>query len=218
MKAMKTVLFTAAVLLSGQTSALMIGGGENFQIDWFVDLDNTVTSSDLTATSTWSVSSYSSSSIVLDISITNTTLLDPGVLDEAAITTFGFGVSPDVTAALTSGGTVFTQVDTGSGAQQSFPGGYKGIDVCLFAESCSGGDVKTGLQAGSTDLLQLVLTPTTGLFGNSVDLLFFPAKFQSTLGSFEPAGTVPEPATLALLGSGVLVVAARRRWRQRVAA
>ncbi len=143
--------------------AIPVTSGNTFTIDWFVDLDNSLTSSDLAATSTWTVTSYSSTSIVLDIYIKNTTLLEVGKLDEAALVSFGFGVGNDANTdlsnvVLTSPGTVFDRIGEGKGKNKTFPGGFKGIDVCLMSTGCSGGDIKEGLQAGASDLLQLELT------------------------------------------------------------
>jgi hypothetical protein len=190
-------------MLSGPANALLIGNGDVFSIGWSVDLSG-VPTNNLTATSTWTVSSYTMDSIVLDISISNTTILDPGTLDNAAITSFGFGVMPNVTATLSSAGSVFDSVGSGSGPQQNFPGGFGGIDVCLFADGCSGGSVNNGLQAGASDSLQVTLS---GRFSERTDLLFFPVKFQTSVGSFEPGGSmvsVPEPGTLGLLCAGIL--------------
>ena len=208
----KLTLFVAVLVFSGMANAITISGGEIFTVDWFVDLDDGITSSDLTATSTWTVSSFNATEILLDININNTTVLETGILDEAAIVSFGFGVEPDATVALATAGSVFDLVSDGNGTQQTFPGGFKQIDVCLFADGCTGGDVKNGLQAGASDTLQVLLS---GAFGTSADLLFFPAKFQTTLGSFEPGGStsIPEPSALVLMGLGLLGLSFTRRWK-----
>ena len=207
-----SLILLCVFFLSPAVRAIPVSGGEVFNVDWFVDLDDNLTSNDLTATSTWSISSYSASEIVIDIDIFNTTILGDG-LDNAAITAFGFGVSPDATGVLSSAGAVFNEIGTGSGPQQTFPGGFKDIDICLYYQNCSGGNINDGLQAGDSDSLQITLM---GTFGSSTDLLFYPAKFQSNLGSFQPGGTtnIPEPTASLLLGTGLIgMMLLRRRKR-----
>jgi hypothetical protein len=207
----KITTLLAALLLSAQAGAIQISSsGDSWTVDWLVDASITPgLTQDLTATSNWLVSSYSSSQIVLDVTITNTTIL-AGLLTNADITSFGFGVAPNATASLLTAGTTFTKVGAGSGPQQTYPGGFKGIDVCIFFQNCSGGSAPSGLRAGETDSLQLLLT---GNFGSTTELLFFPAKFQTSQGSYEPGGCIncggnnaPEPSILALLGIGLALV------------
>jgi len=202
----------AALLLSAQASAIQISStGDSWTVDWFVDSSTTAgLTQDLSATSSWLVSSYSSTQIILDVTITNTTLLT-GLLTNADITSFGFGVEPNASASLLSAGTTFTTAGSGSGPSQNYPGGFSGIDVCIFFQNCSGGSAPSGLRAGETDSLQLLLT---GSFGSTTELLYFPLKFQTNQGSYEPGGCVngngcgsaPEPSILALLGIGLALV------------
>ena len=211
---LKLLVLASLLVISSQVNALLISDGDVFTIDWFVDGstfvddngDATPSNADLSATSTWTVSTFTATSIVLDISISNTTSLFDG-LTEAAITSFGFGVEPDAIATLTTDGSVFDLI--GATNNQTFPGGFKEIDVCLFADGCTGGDIKSGLQAGDSDILQITLS---GTFGDTAELLFFPLKFQTNLGSYEPGGTVPEPSMVVLLAIGLLgMIAARRK-------
>ena len=211
---MKTLnIFTTllvALLFSAQASAIQISSaGDSWTVDWFVDSSITAgLSQDLSATSSWLVSSYSSTQIILDVTITNTTLLTGG-LTNADITSFGFGTDNNAKASLLSAGSTFTKVGAGSGPQQTYPGGYKGIDVCIFFQNCSGGSAPSGLRAGETDSLPLLLT---GNFSPITELLYFPAKFQTNQGSYEPGGCVncggsaPEPSILALLGIGLALI------------
>lgn len=216
----RIVALVTALLFASQASAITIGSGDTFTVDWYIDATTTSgLNDDLSATSTWTVSSYSSTSIVLDISITNTTLLS-STLTNADIVSFGFGVVPDATGTLLSPGSVFDGIASGSGPQQTYPGGFKQIDVCVYSSGCSGGSVTSALHAGLTDSLQIELTSTT-LFGSTIDLLFFPVKFQTSQGSYAAPGCVagsnctpvPEPPVPLLLGLGLLGIGLARRMR-----
>ena len=129
-------------------------------------------------------------------------------------------MTPDATASIASSGSVFDSIGTGSGPNQTFPGGFKNIDVCIFSAGCSGGDVNSGLQAGSSDSLIINLTGNfdqNGTAAGAVSLLDFPLKFQGTWGSFETPGQtkrVPEPGTLALLGIALLGISLTNRRRK----
>lgn len=198
--------------------------GSSFSVDWFVP-SGTGTSGlpvDLTATSTWTINSYAANSIEIGISITNTTDLSGQPGTNSNVVSFGFGTVPNSSASFVTAGTIFDNVGSGQGGPQNFPGGFSAIDVCLWPNNgCMGGAVGAGLTPGSTDSITLALAPSSGVYGDSLDLLFFPLKFQGTWGSFEPAGTpttttiqeLPEPGILVLLGIGLAGLGlSRRRW------
>jgi hypothetical protein len=193
-----------------QAVELMPGdAGDAFDVYWSVD------DPALSAMASFTVSSYSVDAIVLDITLEHTTDLADSDLSNAAILSMGFGVDPDVVATLTNTGSVFDLVAEGSGAQQSFPGGFKQVDVCIFAAGCSGGSINSGLAAGEMDTFQITLTPVSTDFRAGVTLAFFPIKFQSSAGSFEPPGEftppIPEPTSMALYAVGLVVAGAGGR-------
>jgi hypothetical protein len=177
--------------------------GQSFDISWGITSPVSIS-----ASGTVSVLSFSSSSITLGVSLTNTTNLQTSGLSNAAILSLGLGVTPDPTSKSLVAGSVFDSLGTGSGAQKTFPGGFKGIDACVYGSNgCSGGDIKDGLQAGASDSFQLTLG---GDWSNGTTLSFFAIKFQTSAGSYElpgtPGGPVPEPTAALVFGLGALVV------------
>lgn len=228
----RLLFFISCFLIASSASAISISEGDIFEVNWHVDLvevdrdadkdddyhfDDDMDSLIISATSLWTIEQYTHNSLVISIALTNTTILSPGLLDTAAITSFGFGVEPDPDSiSLTTPGETFDSISSGQGKHQSFPGGYKEIDVCLFSGSkCSGGKKKHGLQAGESDYLEVSLL---GDFGDSTDLLLFPARFKTSVGSYEPEGeaeitrissphsAVPEPSIMALIGLSLVAV------------
>lgn len=158
---------------------------------------------------------------VFDVAISNTT----STALQASIMSIGLGVSPDAKGSYLASGSFFDGIAAGAGPQQTFPGGFTGVDVCLYAANgCSGGKIKDGLAAGGHDALTLKLR---GDFDANDDgtpenlvLSLFTIKFQTSAGSFEfPDDPVlpgvptelPEPGGLALIGIGALALRAVRR-------
>lgn len=173
--------------------------GKSFDIDWSTSAG--ANNPQLTANSVWTILGFSSNSLTLKISLTNSTV-DTAIF-HSAITTFGAGVTPNATGSFAPGGqgAIFKTVSGGKGPQQTFPGGFKGIDLCVSSAGCDGGSFQDGLHSGVTDIMTIILTAAFGATPETT-LAFFPIKFQTSAGSFEVAGqvsTVPLPTTLPLL-------------------
>lgn len=184
--------------------------GNSFDVFWTVPTGTIPTlTRDLSANMTVTVNAFTANTLDLGISITNTTDISGGF--QANILSFGFGVDPDATPTYLTPGTIFDGIGSGNGPQETFPGGFKQIDMCAFSQNCSGGNVNGGLVGGgASDSMVIRLTSDVlddFIMGGSLmtTLMSFPLKFQTGVGSFEPAGmAVPVPAALWLLGSGLL--------------
>jgi hypothetical protein len=196
--------------------------GTSFSVDWNY-ASNTASggslTSPLTALGTFTVDSLSSTSLVLSATIDNTTALN-SKLTQAYLMSLGIGSTPTGTASITTAGSVFNAAGPGAGPNETFPGGFKDINACIFDSGggCAGQKIQYGLGAGSSDSFVLALD---GTFGSSpsITLSDFAVKFQTNEGSYEFGGNslseTPEPGTLLLFGSALLLTvgpAIRRRF------
>lgn len=226
---MKNGLLTACVMMifsfmlfpgkSWGTTSLDITSadvGNSYTVDWLDPTSSTGISTNLSATGTFSVKSLTSSELLLNITLNNTT---PSSF-QAAILSLGMTASPNVSAQYIGTSNVFT----GISSPGTFPGGFKNINLCVWAgNNCNGGDINNGLQSGSSTTFELALTTSTGnLLSSGVDLSQFPVKFQTQDGSFEFGGSIvsstPEPSSFLLAGTGLLMVLlfSRRTSRKRL--
>ena len=195
---------------------MFTAAGQTDTINYSFDPDNGGPLGTLTATLNISVITFTSGSIVLGLSLENTTAVGgtTGYIN-AAVTAFGFYTNPEVTGTLTQDGSVFTEIANDG----QLTGNFKLIDICLFPDSCNGGNINNGLAAGATDsTMEVTLVPESGTF-STLTIDPYAIKFQTSAGSFEfCSGTgctnVSEPASLALLGlalMGIGLAVPRRR-------
>lgn len=195
--------------------------GDSFSVNWLVPSGTGGLPVNLAASSLWTINSYAANGIEIGISITNDTNLGAHS-GRADITAFGFGTVPDSTASFATNGKGSAFVGIGSPGGQNFPGGFSATDICVWAgPNCQGGG-GSGLGPGETDSIVLKAIPRSSVYGDSIDLLFFPIKFQTAWGSFEPAGVptsgpsiqqIPEPGILTLIGIGLFGLGVLRKRR-----
>ncbi|MHB1286784.1 MAG: cistern family PEP-CTERM protein [Leptospirales bacterium] len=173
--------------------------GKSFTIDWLVPTSTTGFLSNLTTSGTFTVSKFTSSKIVLGVSLDNTT---PTSI-QTAILSLGIDASSHVSSSVANSSIFDYTSDPGK-----FPGGFKNINVCVYAgNNCNGGPINNGLMSGVSTNFDLTLTGTAL---TSVNLSQFAIKYQTQNGSFELGGTNaplssnPEPSSLVLFGSALL--------------
>ncbi|KGA94312.1 cistern family PEP-CTERM protein [Leptospirillum ferriphilum] len=200
-----TVLLFPRIVLATTVVDITSGDvGLSYNITWMDPTSSTGLSTNLSATGSFTVKSLTSSELLLGITLNNTTSSS----FQAAILSLGMTSSPSLSGQLLGTSSVFS----GLSDPGNFPGGFKNINLCLYAGSnCNGGDINNGLQSASSTSFELALTTSTGnLLTSGVDLSQFPVKFQTQDGSFELGDKVfpaaPEPSSFFLAGTGLLMI------------
>jgi len=161
----------------------------------------------LTGNGSLTVGGFGTSSLTVAVSLSNTST--PA---SDRLTAFGFGINPNAASV--------TFADAADGgminASMSFIPSLATIEVCAYGgRNCMGGSNGGILGNGGTDSFSLVLRALAGTtWGTSVDIDPIGFKYQTGYGSYEFTTSVPEPATLSLLGAGLLLIGFSRKRKQ----
>ncbi len=175
----------------------------------------------LSAAGAFSVVSFSSQQLVLDIALTNST--SAALFQSARVSALGFDTSRAISSSAVGSNGLFAHANTGG----QFPNGFGAVGVCIIdnKNNCTGGG-NGGVNLGQTGTTRMTLNFASA--GSSVDLSNFGVRYQSITsqklglqgasgtgaGNGGPVPGVPEPGAAALFGVGLALVAGATRRRR----
>jgi hypothetical protein len=203
----------ALLAFAGPAFAVTVDSADD---SFTVDFGGNIEGSDvpgLTASALFEVESISGDTLVLSITLTNTS---NELWESARISALGFDTDPSIESASLSSA-VFGNVNLGG----SFPNGFGSVDVCVInnRNNCNGGR-SGGLNLGESTQFLLTLNFHDSI--SAVELENFGVRYQSLTseelgfdgdsGTGRPGNPIPEPGSTAMfLIGGVIVAGVVRR-------
>ncbi|HEY8553280.1 MAG TPA: cistern family PEP-CTERM protein [Burkholderiales bacterium] len=190
--------------------AVLISSSDPYNFSWSYDTGSYL----LTGDGSLSVTGFNSSLLTIAVTLSNTA--PNGGQGGDRLTAFGFGIDPNAISIsfLDADDGGLTSADWSKGPLQS----KVGVEICAFGgQNCAGGS-NGGIYAGTFDSFIISLG---GIWGSSVNIDPIGVRYQTGTDSYTfavgtpPPTSVPEPATLTMLGAGLLALAATRRRKGR---